>query len=249
MFVGWKEKKGENGRGNLIFFAFLLVVKQLFTIFAAEFNKDKELMKRRHVLICLILLLVAACCVGLWGWRLLRADSGQVTVHIDRFDRVLDEYVSLGSGTALHRMNTEYPQQTKLLIEDVLELGEVDEPDVERELRHYYLDSTVQVLLDEVHHQYADVSDLERDFSRVFEVLKRQNPDFQPPHVYTQISCLGQSIVVSDSLLGISLDKYLGTDFPLYLEFYTPEQRRQMKRSDIVTDAVSAYLMAKKMPR
>ena len=90
MFVGWKEKKGEKGRRNLIFFAFLLVVKQLFTIFAAEFNKDKELMKRRHVLICLILLLVAACCVGLWGWRLLRADRGQVTVHIDRFDRVLD---------------------------------------------------------------------------------------------------------------------------------------------------------------
>ena len=122
----------------------------------------------------------------------------------------------------------------------------MEDPNVERELRHYYLDSTVQVLLEEVHRQYADVSDLERDFTRVFKVLKKQDPDFRPPHVYTQISCLGQSIVVSDTLLGISLDKYLGTDFPLYQEFYTPQQRQQMKRSDIVTDAVSTYLLARK---
>lgn len=203
-------------------------------------------MRRRHVLFCLLLLLIAACFVGIWGWQMLRGDRSDVVVHIDRFDRVLDEYVSLGSGTALHRMNTDYPRQTKMLIEDILELGEVEDPNVERELRHYYLDSTVQVLLEEVHRQYADVSDLERDFTRVFKVLKKQDPDFRPPHVYTQISCLGQSIVVSDTLLGISLDKYLGADFPLYQEFYTPQQRQQMKRSDIVTDAVSTYLLARK---
>lgn len=173
---------------------------------------------------------------------MLRQDVTVEDIHIERFDRVLDEYVSLGSGTALHRMNTEYPRQTKLLIEDVLELGEVDDPNVERSLRYYFLDSTVQVLLDEVHRQYADVSDLEADFHRVFEELRKQDPTFRPPHVYTLISCLNQSIVVSDSLLGISLDKYLGRDFPLYQEFYTPEQREQMERSDIVTDAVSAYL-------
>jgi hypothetical protein len=104
----------------------------------------------------------------------------------------------------------------------------------------------VQVLLDEVHRQYTDVSDLERDFTRVFEELKKQDPSFRAPRVYTQISCLGQSIVVNDSLLGISLDKYLGADFPLYQEFYTAEQRRQMQRSAIVTDAVSTYLQARK---
>ena len=205
-------------------------------------------MKRRYVLICFVLLLIAACCVGLWGWRLLRDESiGEV--HIDRYDRVLDEYVSLGSGTALNRMNTEYPRQTKLLIEDVLELGEVSDPDIERELRHYYLDSTVQVLLDEVHRQYSDVSDLEADFARVFKMLKKNDPSFKTPHIYTQISCLNQSIVVSDTLIGISLDKYLGEDFPLYHEFYTPQQRRQMDRSAIVTDAVSTYLQLRRSER
>lgn len=201
-------------------------------------------MKRRWILFCLIMLLIAACGVGLWSLFVVE-DSVVEEVRIERFDRVLDEYVSLGSGTALHRMNTEYPQQTKLLIEDVLAMGQVSDPDVERKLRYVFLDSTVQILLDEVHRQYGDVSDLERDFQRVFEELRKKDPSFRTPHIYTQISCLNQSIVVSDSLIGISLDKYLGRDFPLYQEFYSPEQRQQMNRDAIVRDAISAYLSIK----
>lgn len=201
-------------------------------------------MKRRWILFCLIMLLIAACGVGLWSLFVVE-DSVVEEVRIERFDRVLDEYVSLGSGTALHRMNTEYPQQTKLLIEDVLAMGEVSDPDVERKLRYVFLDSTVQILLDEVHRQYGDVSDLERDFNLAFEELRKKDPSFRTPQIYTQISCLNQSIVVTDSLIGISLDKYLGSDFPLYQEFYSPEQRQQMGRDAIVTDAISAYLSIK----
>ena len=200
-------------------------------------------MRRRHLFFILLLLLVAACAVGIWSWNLLRPQNDACEVHIARFDRVLDEYVSLGSGTALNRMNTDFPRQTQMLIEDVLQLGAVNEPDVERKLRQFFLDSTVQVLLEEVHRQYADVSDLEADFQKVFQELRRKDPTFRQPSIYTQLSCLNQSIVVSDSLIGISLDKYLGADFPLYQEFYKPQQRQQMNRSAIVTDAISAYLL------
>ena len=199
----------------------------------------------------LFILLVLLCAFGVWSWLAKPwegwfMDEEQTTeVKIDRFDRVLDEYVSLGSYTALHQMNTLYPMETKLLIENVLELGNVSDPDVEKRLRYFYLDSTVQVLLDEVHHQYGDLRDLEADFDHVFKELKKKDPSFRTPHVYTQISCLNQSIVVGDTLIGISLDKYLGADFPLYREYYSEEQRAQMNRSAIVSDAISAYLQYK----
>ena len=57
----------------------------------------------------------------------------------------------------------------------------------------------------------------------------------------SEVSCLNQSIIVSDTLIGISLDKYLGADFPLYAEYYTAEQRAQMTREAIVQDAINAY--------
>lgn len=202
-------------------------------------------MSRKYVL---GLLLIVLCAAGLWSWMSRPwegwgyDDVENRAVTIERFDRVLDEYVSLGSYTALHRMNAEYPMQTKLLIENVLQLGRIDEPNVERRLRYFYLDSTVQVLLDEVHRQYSDLSDLEDEFHRAFEDLKRQDADFEPPHLYAQISCLNQSIVVADTLLGISLDKYLGADFPVYKNFFSDEQRAQMNRDAIVKDAIEAYL-------
>ena len=203
---------------------------------------------KRHQTLFLLLALLCVVGIGSWmlrPWEALEKKWGakqQQEVVIDRYDRVLDEYVSLNSYTALGRMNTQYPMETKLLIEDVLKLGPVNDPNVEQRLRHYYLDSTVQVLLDEVHRQYGDMSDIEADFNRAFEELKQKDPDFRTPHVYTQVSCLNQSIVVGDTLIGISLDKYLGADFPLYADFYTAEQRAQMNRESIVHDAINAYM-------
>ncbi|MBR0272680.1 MAG: gliding motility protein GldB [Bacteroidaceae bacterium] len=200
---------------------------------------------KRHL--PLFILFVLLCVIGVWSWTAqpwkdwMHRGQDENTVVLDRYDRVLDEYVSLGSYTALHRMNTQYPMQTKLLIEDVLKLGVVNEPDVEQRLRHYYLDSTVQVLLDEVHRQYNDMSDIEADLNRAFEELRKEDPSIKTPHIYTQVSCLNQSIIVSDTLIGISLDKYLGEDFPLYAEYYTAEQRAQMTRDAIVRDAINAY--------
>lgn len=194
----------------------------------------------------LILLLAV---LGVWSWTArpwrgwaIVADEPEHVVHIDRFDRLLDEYVSLGSYSALQRMNTNYPQQTKHLIEDVLQLGHIEESDIEQRLRHFYLDSTVQLLLEEVHRQYADLSDIETGFARAFDEQRRLNPNFRQPHIYTQISCLRQSVIVGDTLIGISLDKYLGEDFHLYREYYTDSQRRQMCRDSIVADAMRAYL-------
>lgn len=203
---------------------------------------------RRYLYLFTLLLLL--CAVGVWSWLArpwegwtLESDHEQPHsgIVIDRYDRVLDEYVSLGSYTALHKMNTEYTALTTKLIEDVLELGSAMEPDVENRMRYLYLDSTMQELLDAVHAQYNDVRDLEAEFDRAFKEEEQRNPSFQRPHVYTLIGRLGRSIVVSDTIIGISLDKYLGADSPFYDGRFSDEQRAHMNRSDIVRDALSAY--------
>ncbi len=163
-------------------------------------------------------------------------------IEIRRFDRVLDEFVAANSFSALQRMNTEYPRETKLLIEDVLAIGRVDDSRIEQKVRTYYLDSTMQVLFQEVHDQYKDIRDLSEEFTKAFRALKQADADFPVPRVYVQISGLNQSLVVGDSLLGISLDKYLGADYPLYKRFYHPYQMRTMCRERIVPEALTSYL-------
>ncbi len=209
-------------------------------------------MKRYLYLFILLLLL---CIVGVWSWLArpwegwyIESSTSKVQgqrVVIERYDRVLDEYVSLGSYTALHKMNTDYTAQTTMLIENVLQLGSAMDPDIEKRMRYLYLDSTMQLLLDEVHKQYGDLSDLEEHFEKTFNAIEKKDPNFRRPHIYTQIGRLGPSIVVNDTLIGISLDKYLGADNHLYHGRFTDDELSHMNRSDIVNDAIDAYINQK----
>lgn len=189
----------------------------------------------------IVLTVVTSSCQwrsGLWE----RDDSVYEDEKILRYDRLVDEFVSLNSFSALHRMNTEFPRATRLLIEDVLAIGSVEESLIEQRLREFYLDSTMQVLLDGVHNEYVDLSVEEEDMFSVFNQIKENDAEFKIPIVYAQVSGLNQSIVVGDSVLGISLDKYLGSDYPIYKKYYHDYQRRLMNRSRLVPDAVYYYL-------
>lgn len=159
-----------------------------------------------------------------------------------RFDRVVDEFVSLNSYSALQTMNTEYPRATRLLIEEVLCIGSVEDVRIDQRLREFYQDSTMQILLEDVHKNYATMVPEEKELYSVFHQIKEEDPAFRIPAVYTQVSGLNQSIVVGDSVLGISLDKYLGRDYSLYNIYYHDWQRRMMDRRRIVPDALFYYL-------
>ena len=176
--------------------------------------------------------------VGAW-WS---DDAEKEESRIFRYDRLMDEFVSLNSFSALQRMNTEFPTPTRLLIEDVLGIGLVEDAHIEQHLRDYFLDSTMQVLLQDVHLEYSDLTAEEKELSSVFSQVKKTDPDFKIPFIYAQISGLNQSIVVGDSILGISLDKYLGLDYPLYKKYYHGYQRQMMDRSRLVPDAAFYYL-------
>jgi hypothetical protein len=88
------------------------------------------------------------------------------------------------------------------------------------------------------------MTDVNQQLSYAFENLLKLLPNLCVPEVYAQIGSFDQSIIVSTDLVGISLDKYLGSDYPLYKKYgYSAEQRKQMQRSDIVPDCISFFLL------
>lgn len=165
-------------------------------------------------------------------------------VQIERYDRLEYRYLTTGDFSALQQMNTEYPMETRTLIEDVVELGSATDPDINAKFLKFYQDTTLQALIASVESEYANVDDLNEQLSAAFKYLKHKLPNIDVPRIYAQISALDQSIVVGNGTVGISLDKYLGQDFPLYLKYYTPLQRQQMTRDHIVSDCLSFYLMS-----
>ena len=194
-------------------------------------------------------LLMAAMlvCVGC-EWRLSSSDyESDSDVIVERYDRIESLYLTTGDFSALQQMNTAYPQQTRTLIEDVLKIGQVNEPEINVKFLNFYQDTTLQTLIASVEQQYANIDDIDQELSEAFSRLQEMLPDMLVPTVYAQIGSLDQSIIVGNGMLGISLDKYLGSDYPLYLRQdygYTESQRQMMTRQFIVPDCVGFYLLS-----
>ena len=107
-----------------------------------------------------------------------------------------------------------------------------------------YQDPKLQTLLSDVESEYANIDDLDKDFNNAFTRLKKWLPDMEIPEIYAQISALDQSVIIGNQSLGISLDKYMGKDYPLYQEYYSDAQCTQMTREMILPDALSFYLVS-----
>ncbi len=171
-------------------------------------------------------------------------ESQAPLMEVVRYDRLEYRYLTTGDFSALQEMNTEYPIETRTLIEDVLKIGSATDPEINTRLLKLFQDTTAQMLISDVEAMYANMDDLNKELNVAFTKLKKWFPDMELPQIYGQLSSLDESIVVGNQTVGISLDKYLGEDYPLYLKHYPPAQRKQMRRDMILPDALSFFLMS-----
>ena len=193
--------------------------KIFFSNFASVFNINKRFNKTTFVLkIYGILVLTMMLCLSC-QWQLKPNDDDvAANVSIARYDRIESLYLTTGDYSALQQMNTYFPMQTRTLIEDVLHIGKVDDPETNSRLFRFFQDSTLQRMLTDVQQQYADMDDVNEELASAFERLQSEMPVLEIPQIYAQIGSFDQSIIVTDGALGISLDKYLGADYPFYLK-------------------------------
>ena len=172
-------------------------------------------------------------------------NASEEEIVVDRYDQLEIRYVTTGDFAALQQMNTGYPAETRTLIEDVLKLGAADDPDIKTKFLAFFQDSTLRVLLQDVQKEFGEMDDVNEQLTIAFRALQGMVPNMVMPQVYAQVGSLDQSIVVGDGTLGISLDKYLGSDYPLYIKFgYTERQRVMMTREAIVPDCLGFYLLS-----
>ena len=172
-------------------------------------------MKLRISLLIIISMLLASC--GISTGKGTEQKEGEISVL--RYDKLLSEYVRSNSFSAMQKLTMDYRMPTKILIEDVLSIGTVKDDTISQRL--------------------------EKGLNKGFRKLKKEVPDTKVPFIYSQVSAFNESIILVDSLLGISLDKYMGEDYPLYKRFYYDYQCRSMRPERIVPDCFAFYLLSR----
>ena len=193
-------------------------------------------------------IILFACVVLLAGceWRLKPNDwdADKDPIEVGRYDRVESQYLTTGDFAALQQMNLSYPMETRTLVEDIIKIGRVNEPDINTKFLNFYQDTTLQAIIREVEQQYADMDDINTQLVKSFTKLQQQLPSINIPKFYAQIGSLDQSIIVGNNTLGICLDKYLGKNYPIYLKYYSEQQRELMTRKMIVPDCLVFYTLS-----
>ena len=203
-------------------------------------------MKKIIVFTLVFVALAVSCNFNVLTWT--NSDNAD-TIQIKRYDRVQSRYLTTGDFAALQEMNTIYTKETRALIEDVVKLGSVADDNINKHLLEFFRDSTLQNVIFAAESEFADISDLNDELRSAFTILQDQFPGLKVPKFYAQISAFNESIIVDDNDVGISLDKYLGSDYPAYLRFYDAEQRKTMTRRYIVPDCIVFYLWSVYTPQ
>lgn len=191
-----------------------------------------------------VILVVVLCLLGCTGNFWIPKDS-QEERSIHRYDMLETRYLMTNDYSALQKMKTQYVLETRVLIENLLSIGTIDSPGINVRLTQFFSDSILTRIVEDVELEFRDMDKEDAQLADAIANLNDMFPDVESPQVYTLIGDLGQSIIVSGNKVGISLDKYLGTDYPIYKKFYNDEQRKQMKRAFIVPDCLSIYLLSK----
>jgi hypothetical protein len=138
-----------------------------------------------------------------------------LSVEIQRLDR---EIFSVAPSSLRDKYGIFFDYYT----EDILKIGNCKDSLFPKYLEMFKSDSIVNVAYNDVNRIYPDLKELTDKLTTAFKYYLHYFPDKHIPKVYTYISGFNQSVILTDSVLAIGLDKYLGADYELYnsLQFH-----------------------------
>jgi hypothetical protein len=124
----------------------------------------------------------------------------------------------------------------------VINAGDINDPGFSDLLVSFVTDRLNYEVYGAVMQQFPDVSEIEENMENVFRHYLWYFPEKIIPEVITCITGFNSSIIAGDSVLGISLDRYLGSDCEYYprLEIYRYIAAR-MNSYNIVPDCIYGW--------
>ncbi len=199
-------------------------------------------MKSITILFCVLSICLFSC--NGQNTHVPAAITSATPISVNRFDQLLFKLVETNDTSLQTELTQRYPLMLEILGKGVLNKQSPTMPGFFDRLVNYYSEPTLKQLYADAMLAYTEVSTIEQALGNGFVWLKACFPSMQIPRIYMHVSGFNQNILVGDSLLSVSIDKYLGEDFPLYQEFFYDYQRRLMTPALLVPDCVAGWLMS-----
>jgi hypothetical protein len=143
-------------------------------------------------------------------------------------------------------LKKKYSEFLPLFTYKIINIGGPDDPGFPDRLLAFISDFTNYKVSKRVKEVFPDLNRYEQQLSLAFDRYQQEFPQEPIPGIISCITGFNQSIITSDSILAISLDKYLGADDDFYTLLYPPVpeyMRRVMRPERITPDAMQAWIL------
>lgn len=165
-------------------------------------------------------------------------------ISIIRFDKELFELINTGDSALQKDLEEKYPDMLELTGKGILNMRDLQVPGFYNKLIGYYSEPTLKALYKDAITKYEDIENIQQELGNGFAYLSDKFSNFRIPTVYMHVSGLNQNILTSEKTLSLSIDKYMGYDYPLYQDFFYDYQRIKMQLDYIVPDYLAGWLMS-----
>jgi hypothetical protein len=163
-----------------------------------------------------------------------RPETSAIKIDLS-LEPLQDLFVNITSKDELVKLFIRYP----LLRDEIFRRAEYPSDSVfVHEIYARLTNPHLDTLLAETKRVFGDLAGLEVEFEEAFTNLKFYYPDFNPPKVQTVVSGLDTDLFVSDSLIIVSLDFYLGNGAK-----YRPKMYDYLLRKYDANDIVPSCLL------
>ncbi|MGB1205227.1 MAG: hypothetical protein ACPG5B_06245 [Chitinophagales bacterium] len=168
----------------------------------------------------------------------------EVSIDIQRFDEALFQTDSSHYAIHFDSLKKVYPDFYLLYLNELLSLRKHPIYTQEQLLLGFTQNPNIKGLRDSCLIKYKDISPLESDFEDAFRYYKYYFPNRTIPKIITHISEFGPATSSLDStLIAISLDMYLGKNFPFYRSISLPSYIiERLETSFILPNAMKTYI-------
>lgn len=137
----------------------------------------------------------------------------------------------------------EYGDFLRIFTENIIAVGNIQDSNTIYYLNHFRNDLQVREIYETTISEFPDLSFQSTELNDAFKRFSVLFPESVVPDVFTFISAFSYTIVVDDSLLGIGLDMYLGSDQKYYRLLDIPMYKiRNMNKESIASDCMKSWL-------
>jgi hypothetical protein len=177
----------------------------------------------------------------------LKIDVSAITeeVKIIRFEQELKSLENTPTLEQLYSLRDKYPVFTDLYTDFIIRIGIIEDEDFEQHMHAFLNDTMIISLFKLVDERFNQFEPVKSELVKAFKHYRYYFPTLDLPEIYTCVSGFNESVFIAEDFIGISLDKYLGTNIAYYSLLGLPRyKQRKMIPEMIPTDILYAWAMS-----